>query len=110
MVQSQRGGVPLQTEVAALDPADAMLSRDRPTEADRQLEQLIAGLVRPLDRGAVAAVKQKARVQIAVAGMTPAARVQSVAPADLDGADDRLGEPVEWYRHVFRKLSAHAVQ
>src|SRR4051794_35269290 len=47
-VQLVRVGAPLALELAALQPPDAVLAADRAAEADREVEQLVARVVRAL--------------------------------------------------------------
>ena len=83
-----------------------MLSGDRAAERDGQVEQLLDGTIGTFDLVLVAGVDEEVRVDVPVARVTPADRLKTVSSADLDGAVDDLGEPVEWDGDVLRDLSA----
>ena len=104
-VELHRAGAPLLLELAAL-PAEAVLSGDRAAERDGQVEQLLDGTIGTFDLVLVAGVDEEVRVDVPVARVTPADRLKTVSSADLDGAVDDLGEPVEWDGDVLRDLSA----
>src|SRR5262245_59524952 len=104
LVQLERPRRPLTRELSALDPTDAVLARDRAAEPHGEPEELLGRLFRP--RELVVGRDEEGRVQVAVAGMPPAAGGQIVAAADRDGLVDRLGEPVEGNDDVLAHLAA----
>ena len=69
-----------------LTSADAVLAGDRAASADGELGQLVGGGSRALERGQVIADDQESGVDVAVAGVAPAARREAVALADLHGS------------------------
>src|SRR5436189_159669 len=71
-----------------------------------QLEELGGRRARAVELCAVARVDQKRRVQVAVAGVPPAERLEPVAGADLDRRLDRLGQPLDRHGDVLGDLAA----
>ena len=57
-----------------------------PLELDRHREQVVGGVPRAGDREVVARVDEERRVEVAVAGVPPGARLQAVPLADLADA------------------------
>ena len=105
VVEVERRGLPLAGQLAALDPADAVLAADRATERHRQREQLLRRGLRALSACASPRLDQERRVEVAVPGVAPAAGLETVAAADLDDRRDRLPQPLERNDDVLAELA-----
>src|SRR5205085_2040226 len=99
-------GAPLALELAALQPAEAVLAADRAAEADREVEQLVAGVVgAPLLVGVVVREEERG-VDVAVACVAEREADHVVALADRDRFARDVAEPVERDRDVLAERAA----
>ena len=94
-VQVVAGRSELVLELAALQPADAVLAGDRAAEAQRELEQLVARVVGALFLVEVLRREEERRVDVAVAGVTERERGDVVPLADLERLARDVAQPVE---------------
>src|SRR5438093_11818489 len=94
-MQLERSWRPLTRELPSLDPADAVLARDRSSQSRGELEQVLGGAVRSLQLAAVVGGDEEGRVQVRVAGVAPAAGLQPVTVAGRDRLLDSLLDAVD---------------
>src|SRR5215212_900431 len=99
-VEPVRLGAPLALELAAFQPADAVLAADRPAEADREVEQVVAGRVGAALLGWILGREQERGVDVAVARVAERERDDAVALADLERLARDVTQAVEWYGDV----------
>ena len=97
---------PLPRELTVLDHAEAVLARHRTAELDREREQVLGGMLGSLELGRIVEVDHERRVQVAVAGVPPAAGRKVMPAADLDRAVDRSLQAVDGNHDVLRHLAA----
>src|SRR4051794_9704272 len=83
-----------------------MLAGDRPAEAERQFEQVVAGRVGTLLLGRIVRGEEERRVDVAVPCVAERERGDAVARADLQRLARHLAQPVERYRDVLAERAA----
>ena len=94
-VQVVAGRAELVLELAALQPADAVLAGDRAAEPQRELEQLVTRVVGALLLVEVLRREEERGVDVAVAGVTERQCRHVVARADLERLARDVAQPVE---------------
>lgn len=72
-----------------------MLAGDRASEPGGEREDFFGGVMRAVKLGGLIGVDEKGGMQVAVACVAPAARVEMVAAADRDCLIDRFGESID---------------
>src|SRR3954469_9534277 len=102
LVRAQRAAA----QRAALEHAQPVLAGHRAAQPPREREQLARRLAGPVELAAVAGVDQEGRVQVPVAGVPPAQRLQAVPGADGQRLADRLGEALDGHDDVLADLPA----
>src|SRR5258708_29975218 len=90
----------LVLELAALQPADAVLAADRAAEAQRELEQLVARVVGALLFVEIVGREEERGVDVAVARMPKRQRGDIVPLADRERLARNVAELVERHRDV----------
>src|SRR6185312_12795730 len=106
LVHGDRSRLPLIRELAVFHQADTVLPRDRAFELDREREELVGRLLGALELGRLIEVDHERGVEVAVAGVAPAARLELVPASDLDGLDDRLVQAIDRNHDVLAYLAA----
>src|SRR3954453_15107711 len=94
-VEPIRLGAPLPLELAALQPADAVLAADRAAEADREVEQVVARRVGAALLVGIVGREEERGVDVAVARVAERERDHAVALADLECLARDVPEAVE---------------
>src|SRR4051794_16921227 len=92
-----------RTRVAALEAADPVLAAHGPAQLDGHGEHVLRG---PLGHMSLLGRDQERRVDVAVAGVAPGARLEAVRLAYLWQALQRLREPLDRHGHVLAELAA----
>ena len=90
----------LVLELAALQPADPVLARDRAAEAQGELEQLVTGSVGAALLIGVVGREEERRVDVAVARVPERQRRHVVPGADLERLARDIAQPVERHGDV----------
>src|SRR5215208_7309585 len=94
-VQPVRLRPPLALQLAALQPPDPVLAADRAAEADREVEQVVAGRVGAALLVGVLGREQERGVDVAVARVAERERDHAVALADLERLARDVAQAVE---------------
>ena len=101
-VQRDRRRAPLALEPASLDEPEPVLAGDAAAEPHREVEQLLRRSLGAAALRLVARIDQERGVEVAVAGVAPAAGGKAVPLADRQRLLDRLGKAVERARRCPR--------
>src|SRR3954447_19801429 len=92
-----------RARMATFEPADAVLARDGPTQLQGHREDLLRGA---LGEMRLVGCDQEGGVDVAVAGVAPGARLESVRLTDLGQSRKRIREPLHRHRHILAELPA----
>src|SRR5690242_387453 len=96
----------LMLELAALQPADAVLAADRAPEPQRELEQLVARRVRAALLVGVVGREEERRMDVAVTRMAERQARDAVADRDLERLARDVAKTVERHRDVLAVRAA----
>src|SRR5207247_10889155 len=93
-------------EPVPLHDADAVLTGNRSTKSQGELEEPFGKFWRECELCFVVPGEQEHRVEVAVACVSPRTRRDAEPPSDLERLLDRFAEPVERHCNVLACLAA----